>query len=78
MKVSGHFTSGERAPDTPCIGGWASPGLDTVEKRKKSLRRSCRESNPGRPTRSLVAILTELHRLQDKWNKVATFCLSVT
>jgi len=32
----------------------ARAGLDAVEKRKKSLPCLCRESNPGRPDRSLV------------------------
>jgi hypothetical protein len=32
----GHFTPGERAPVTLCIGGWVGPraGLDDMEKRK--------------------------------------------
>jgi hypothetical protein len=32
----GRFITGERAPCTHCIGGWAGPraGLDDVEKRK--------------------------------------------
>jgi hypothetical protein len=32
----GHFTPGERAPDTHWIGGWVDPraGLDDMEKRK--------------------------------------------
>jgi hypothetical protein len=38
-------------------------GLDVVGKRKKSLHCPCWESNPGRPSRGLVAILTELPRL---------------
>jgi hypothetical protein len=36
-------------------------GLEAVEKRKIPI--PCRESNPGRPPRSLVTILTELFRL---------------
>jgi hypothetical protein len=30
----GRFTTGERAPDTHCLGGWVDPraGLDDVEK----------------------------------------------
>jgi len=34
-------------------------GLDAVAKRESP----CRESNPGRPARGLVTILTELPRL---------------
>jgi len=32
----GHFTLGEIAPGTYCIGGWLGPtaGLDVVEKRR--------------------------------------------
>jgi hypothetical protein len=33
-------------------------GLDAVMKRKKSLPYPCRESNAGRPARSLVTIMT--------------------
>jgi hypothetical protein len=36
-------------------------GLDAVAKRKTLY--PCRDSNPGRPVRSLVTILTELSRL---------------
>jgi hypothetical protein len=46
-------------PGTPWIGGTVGPriGLDAMEKRKIF---PCRESNPGRPACSLVAIPTEL------------------
>jgi hypothetical protein len=49
---------GERAPGTHRIGGWMNPkaNLDAVAKRK--IPASRRESNPGRPSRSLVTILT--------------------
>jgi len=42
--------------------GWMGPRADpeSVAKRKKSL--PCRESDPGRPTHSLVTILTQLSR----------------
>jgi hypothetical protein len=48
------FTPGERAPGTHRIGGWVGPraSLNTVELRKICC--PCRESNPGRPTRSLL------------------------
>jgi hypothetical protein len=36
---SSHFTPGEIAPRTHCVGDWMGPraGLDSVEKRKVSL-----------------------------------------
>jgi hypothetical protein len=37
-------------------------GLSFVAKRKKCLLCPSQELNPGRPARSLVTILTELHR----------------
>jgi hypothetical protein len=57
----GRFTSRERALGTQRTGGWIGPRavLDSVAKRK--IHRPCRESNPGRPARSLVAILTVLY-----------------
>jgi hypothetical protein len=56
----GRFTSRERAHGTDLMGGWVGPrdGLDAVAK-KKSL--PCWEPKPGRPIRSLVAILTAMH-----------------
>jgi hypothetical protein len=44
---------GRFTPGTHWMGGWVGPrtGLDVVEKRKVALL--CRESNPGRPARSL-------------------------
>jgi hypothetical protein len=47
----------------PRIGSWMGPraGLDVVANGKIPI--SCWESNPHRPTRSLVTILTELSRL---------------
>jgi hypothetical protein len=49
-----HFSPWERALDTHWIGGWVGPraSLDTVEKRKVSY--SCKQSNPGYPTHSLL------------------------
>jgi hypothetical protein len=57
MEVSGQLHApaalplGEIAPGTHWIGGWVGPriGQDAVEKRKSV---HCRESNPGRATRS--------------------------
>jgi hypothetical protein len=52
--------SGERSLGTHWIGGWVGPraGLDTVVKRK--ILSPCQESNPDRPSRSLVVIRTEI------------------
>jgi len=54
------FIPGESAPGTHWIGGLVSPrgGLDAVGRREDPC--SCRESNPGRPARSLITTLTEL------------------
>jgi hypothetical protein len=43
-------------------GCWmgTGPGLDAVAKRKKSLPCLCQESNPGRPARSLVTMMTDI------------------
>jgi hypothetical protein len=57
MEISGHFHAPrERAPGTHWIGGWVDPraGLDAVAKRK--IPSPCRESNPCRQARGLVAI----------------------
>jgi hypothetical protein len=55
---------GERARGIRYIGGWVDPraGLDSVAKRR-IFTSPCRELTRGRPTRSLVAILTELPQL---------------
>jgi hypothetical protein len=57
-----HFTLGERVPGTHWIRDWVGPtaSLDMVTKRKNTC--PCQESNPCRPARSLVIILTELSR----------------
>jgi hypothetical protein len=57
---SGRFTPGETTPGTNWIGSWVRPrvGLNAVARRKSPS--PCRESNPGRPARSLVTILTEV------------------
>jgi len=56
----GRFTPGETDPGTHLIGFWldSRAGLDAMQKRKNPCL--CRESNPGRPARNLVTILTEL------------------
>jgi len=57
----------ERATGTHYRGGLLGPraGLDTaVEERK--IPRPCRQSNPGRPTCSLVNILIDLSRFPDQ------------
>jgi len=58
--VSDHF----HAPAALSGEGGKSPqyntaGLDVVPRRKKSHHLSCRELNPGYPTRSLVSILID-------------------
>jgi hypothetical protein len=76
MEVSGQLhaqaalLSWERAPCTHLIGGWVGPraGLDAVAKRRNPII-ALTESNPGRPVRRLVTILTELPRLP--------FCMAV-
>jgi len=59
--VAGRFNPEGRAPDTQWTE-WVGPrdGLDAVAKRKKCLLYLCREWNPGRPTRNLVIIVTEV------------------
>jgi hypothetical protein len=51
-------------PNTHRTGEWVGSraGLDAVAKRNQSLHYPYRKSNPGRPVRSLVIILTELPR----------------
>jgi hypothetical protein len=53
---------GDTAPGTHCTGGWVGPrvGLDKVEKRIKYFQCPYRESNPGRPSRSLFIILIKI------------------
>jgi hypothetical protein len=62
---SGHFTPGERSPGARWIGGYVGrrAGLKLVEKRK--IPSLCRESNPDRPSRSLVTTPTELSLLHE-------------
>jgi hypothetical protein len=49
-----HFTSGESAPGTHCIGGWADPraGLDDVEKGKLLTLPGLELRHLRRPARS--------------------------
>jgi hypothetical protein len=44
------------------MGGWADPRADlgAVEKKNDAFPVPDRESNPGRPSRSLVSIVTKL------------------
>jgi hypothetical protein len=52
------------SPHAHWIRRWVNPkdGLNAVAKRKKFHHCPCRESNPCRPIRSLVPILTQLPR----------------
>jgi hypothetical protein len=50
----------------------SSARLDAVAKRK--IPRPCRESNPGRPARSLVTILTELLRFVPSHGHIELYC----
>jgi hypothetical protein len=63
---SGRFICEERAPGTHETGGCEGSisGLDAAAKKRKSLHCPCRESNLGRPVRSLATILTELLRFR--------------
>jgi hypothetical protein len=51
----------KRVPGTHWIGGWVDSRADPKAVAKRN--NPCRESSLGRPTRSLVTILTELSRL---------------
>jgi hypothetical protein len=50
----GHFTLGERAPGTHCIGGWVDPraSLDDVKNRKFLTLPGLELQPLGRPARS--------------------------
>jgi len=54
------FTTGERAPSVPWIGGFVGPraSLDAIGKRKNTC--PSWESNSNHPTHSLVIIQIEL------------------
>jgi len=64
MEVSGQLHApaavapGERAPGTQWIGGWEGLRARLDLEAKTKISSPCRESNPVRPARSLVAILT--------------------
>jgi hypothetical protein len=68
MEVSGQLHASaalppeEEEPHTPWIRGWVGTrtSLDAVAKRKYPHHYFYRESIPGRPTRSLVFIRTDL------------------
>jgi hypothetical protein len=59
------------APGAHCLGGWVGrrSGLDAVAK-KKSIIAPAGKVNPGRLTRSLFLVLTELPRLHGRCGKV--------
>jgi hypothetical protein len=61
---TGHINPKEGVPGTHWIRDWVGPraGLDTAVAKWK-IPRPCQESNVGRPSRSLIAILTELRRI---------------
>jgi len=54
--------------DRKLVGSTAS--LEAVAKRKNLIIAPCRESSPGRPTRSLVCILTELPLCKNELRKL--------
>jgi hypothetical protein len=62
----GRFTPGLRDPCSHWTGGWGGGGSQSLSGRsseeKKSHHCPCREMNPGRSSRSLAYILTELTR----------------
>jgi hypothetical protein len=60
--LPGRFTLGKETLVPFFIGGWVGPrtGLDAVVNRRNPC--PCRESNPSRPARSLVTMITELIR----------------
>jgi hypothetical protein len=69
-RCPGRFTSGEGTPNIHWIWGWVGlrAGVDVVAKRQIPSR--CRESNPARLARSLVAIPTELSQLLFHFYKI--------
>jgi hypothetical protein len=68
MEMSGQLYPRERALSTHWIGGWMCPrvDLDALTKRKGPC--PFQESNPGRPARILVTVLTELSWLLNLLN----------
>jgi hypothetical protein len=79
MEVSGQLHAPQTLPqegdpsDTHWIGGWLGlrAGLDAVKMRKKNPS-SYRESNSGLPTRSPVALLSELFRIKQELSNSLT------
>jgi hypothetical protein len=55
---AGHFTSGEGAHGTDCIGGWVGPRASLKDMEKKKLR-----ILPGLELQPFVTILTTLSEL---------------
>jgi hypothetical protein len=59
------FVPGQKGLSVHWVTGWVGPKLiwTRQQKEEKSLHYPYQESNPDRPARSLVTILTELSRL---------------
>jgi hypothetical protein len=53
---SGRFNSREITPGTHWTGSWVGSRAGLDEEEKRIISSSCREPNPGRPDRSLVAL----------------------
>jgi len=75
ISAQGRFTPAEAACGTHWIGGLVGPssGLHTAVAKRKIPKLPVRESNPGRPTCSLVTILSSSYRCcchvtQCEWN----------
>jgi hypothetical protein len=76
--LPGGFITRERAADIRFIGGWVGlrTGLDVMANEKSSC--PYRESNPCRPARSLVTMLTEISRLLIRLQVVSVVQVSRT
>jgi hypothetical protein len=56
----GRFTPRKSSPGIIWIGGCVGPRAGLVEVAKRKIPYLCWESNPSRPSRNLVTVLTEL------------------
>jgi len=67
------FTSGEGTRGINWIGGWVDSraGLDAVGEEKKYISSPFRESNTGRPARSLVTTRNEIIPLPSELAKMS-------